>query len=93
MAQPTPLEKPDPMMSPSEIRSALAAKPFQAFVIHLADGRSFPVRHPEFAYVAPKGRWVMVVHEDEGYDIADMLLITGISVEAPRRPKGRGTKS
>ena len=37
---------------------------------------------PEFAYVHPKGRWVMVTHDDGSYDIADMLLVTGIHVAA-----------
>ncbi len=68
------------MMSLGEIRSALSAAPFRPFTIHLADQRSFLVPHPEYATVHPKGRWVMVMHDDGGYDIADMLLVTGIHV-------------
>lgn len=67
------------MMSPGEIRSALSARPFQPFTIYL-DQRSFLVPHPEFAIVHPKNRWVMVTHDDGGFDLLDMLLITGIHV-------------
>ncbi len=68
------------MMSPGEIRSALKASPFRPFTIHLADQRSFLVPHPEYAYVHPKGRFVIVTQDDGSYDLADMLLVTGIHV-------------
>ena len=68
------------MMSPGEIRSALKAHPFRPFTIHLADQRSFLVPHPEYAYVHPKGRFVIVTQDDGSYDLADMLLVTGIHV-------------
>jgi hypothetical protein len=80
------------MMSPGEIRSALAAQPFRPFTIHLANQRSFLVPHPEYAAVHPKGRWVMVMHDDGGYDIADMLLVTGIHV-TPGRSERVGPQS
>ena len=70
------------MMSPGEIRAALSAQPFRPFTIHLADQRSFLVPHPEYAAVHPKGRWVMIMNDD-GYDIADMPLVTGIYVAGP----------
>jgi len=68
------------MMSPGEIRSALKAQPFRPFTIHLADQRSFLVPHPEDAYVHPKRRFVIVTQDDGSYDLADMLLVTGIHV-------------
>ena len=45
--------------------------------------------HPEYAAVHPKGRWVMVMHDDGGYDIADMLLVTGVHV-TPGLPSRSG---
>ena len=65
------------MMSPGEIRSALSSKPFKPFTVYSADQRSFEVPHPEFAYVHPKGRWVMITHDDGSFDVLDMLLVTG----------------
>ncbi len=68
------------MMSPGEIRSALKAQPFRPFTTHLADQRSFLVPHPEYAYVLPKGRFVIVTQDDDSYGLADMPLVTGIHV-------------
>jgi hypothetical protein len=68
------------MMSPGEIRSALAAQPFRPFTIRLADQRTFLVPHPEYAYIHPKGRFVIVTHDDGSFDLAEMPLITGIHV-------------
>lgn len=81
------------MMSPGEIRSALKAQPFLPFTIYLADQRSFLVPHPEYAMVHPKGRWVMVVHDDGSYDQADMLLITGIHVTPGQQVGGGADRS
>ena len=72
------------MMSPGEIRSAVTARPFRPFTIYLAGQRAFHVPHPEYVVIHPKGRWVMLVHDDGGYEIAEMLLVTGIHV-TPRR--------
>ena len=43
-------------MTLEKIREAWAARPFRPFAIHLADGRSVFVRHPEFLAMAPSGR-------------------------------------
>jgi len=44
-----------------KIRKALKAAPFQPFRLHLADQRKVDVFHPEFAWVLPNHRHVMVV--------------------------------
>lgn len=72
------------MMTPGEIRSALKAQPFRPFTIHVAEQRAFPVPHPEYAFVEPKGRFVIVAYDDGGFDVLDMLLITGIKVQPPK---------
>ncbi|MCH8808143.1 MAG: hypothetical protein IH986_18925 [Planctomycetes bacterium] len=41
-------------MDPSEILKLLRAQPFEAFVIHLVDGRRFEVRHPELMLVTKR---------------------------------------
>jgi hypothetical protein len=38
-------------MSPDFIRKLLQAKPFEPFRIHLIDGQSYEVRHPEMVLV------------------------------------------
>lgn len=72
------------MMSATQLREALAARPFQPFTVHVADQRTFLVRHPEFATVGPKGQTLVIWGEDDqGNDLArilSMLTITGIDV-------------
>jgi hypothetical protein len=47
-------------MSPDRIRSVLAEQPFQPFTIHTGDGGSVDVLSPEFAYLFPGGRTLLV---------------------------------
>lgn len=49
------------MMLLSDIRKLLHAKPFVPFRLHLTDGTSVSVPHPDFAWAQPG--WVMVVDE------------------------------
>ncbi|MBI3415117.1 MAG: hypothetical protein HY043_07325 [Verrucomicrobia bacterium] len=38
-------------MNPSDIREVLDSKPFRPFRLHVSDGSSFEVLHPEFVWV------------------------------------------
>jgi len=73
-------------MTISEFRNMLSAKPFHAFTINLADGRSIPVKHREFALPSPSGRTVIVYQPDDSFDIIDILLVTSLSVNGKKRP-------
>lgn len=41
-------------MTVDELRKMLRAQPFRPFEIHLADGRSLPVNHPEVVAIVPQ---------------------------------------
>ena len=47
------------------IREALHKQPFEPFELRLADGRSLPVRHPDF--VALGTRRIVVIAEDDSW--------------------------
>jgi len=64
-------------------RAALRREPFEPFVIHLADGRGISVRHPEQVAISPTGRTVHVVHADDTWNIADLLLVTDLAFGQP----------
>ena len=53
------------------------AAPFKPFAIHLADGREFVVRHPDFAGRTPSGRTIMIA-DAEGFETIDLLLVTSL---------------
>ena len=76
-------------MTIEQLRELHGRRPFQAFRIHLADGRSLPVEHPEFLSQSPTGRTIAVALADGSHQIVDLLLVTSLEV----RPNGaRRTK-
>jgi len=65
-------------MAIEHFRAALRALPFRPFVMHLADGREVPVRHPELAVSTSTGRTTVVVQPDDTLTIIDLLLVTDL---------------
>jgi hypothetical protein len=65
-------------MTIDQIRAAHRAHPFRPFVLHLADGRALPVRHPEFLAYSRTGRTVIVVTAEETIERVDALLIVSL---------------
>jgi hypothetical protein len=61
-----------------EFDQLMEAKPFQPFQLVTADGRSVPVKSPEFAWHAPAGRTVFVASGkgDDVVRIVDLQLVT-----------------
>lgn len=76
-------------MTIDRIRELYHAKPFQPFVLHLADGRAIPVMHQEFVMALPRGRTLYVCQPDETVNIVDLLLVTDIEI----KPHSNGAKS
>lgn len=70
------------------LRTALKREPFQRFAIRLADGRSVPVKHPEFVAVGP--RLVVVVDEDNSWSIIEPILIVSLDSLPRRNGAGNG---
>lgn len=63
------------------------AAPFQPFTIHVADGRSLPVPHPDFIAIMGSGRSVVVtspVEKESSFSIVDVPLITQLEVHGLR---------
>lgn len=68
------------------LRAVHQAQPFQPFTLHLSDGRSLDVTHPELMAVAPTGRWAMVIDSDDSTHRIDISVVTDIEV---KRSKGK----
>ncbi len=69
-------------MTSNEIRKLLRAQPFQPFTLHLADGRTFDVPHPE-RMIAGEGARIAIVSHDRTYDLVDLLLVTSAELRPP----------
>jgi hypothetical protein len=64
-------------MTIQQLRGVHCATPFRPFNIHMADGRSFHVPHPDFMSMSPTGRTVIVFEGgEENFHILDLLLMT-----------------
>jgi hypothetical protein len=71
-------------MTNEQLRKMHSAQPFRPFDIHLADGRSLPVDHPEFLSQSPTGRTIAVGLPDGTHEVVDLLLVTSLKP----RPNG-----
>lgn len=69
-------------MTIEQIRKMHQAQPFKPFDIHMGDGRSVPVEHPEVLAITPSGRTIGVGLADGTVEIIDLLLVTSIKPRA-----------
>ena len=65
-------------MTIEQFRRFRDARPFEPFAVHAADGRSFPVTHPESASLSTSGRTLSVVNADEMLEVVDLLLVVSL---------------
>jgi hypothetical protein len=76
----------DPMTI-QQLRAAHKAIPFQPFTVHMADGRSFRVPHPDFLFMSPTVRTVIICQEDDEFSILYLLLMTEIEMTQAKSSK------
>ncbi len=79
-------------MTIEQLQKLLQARPFQPFDIHLADGRSLPVEHPEFVGRSPSGRTIGVGLADDPIEIIDLLLVTSLKPRSNGAQRRRGQR-
>jgi hypothetical protein len=65
-------------MTIEELQKMHGARPFHPFEIHLADGRTLTVEHPEFLARSPAGRTIAVGLPDGSHEIVDLLLVVSL---------------
>ena len=69
-------------MKIEEIRRLLRAAPFQPFKIHVADGRTLQVPHPDFVALTGNNRTLIVTSTGKpSFTLVDIPLITQLEVE------------
>ncbi len=84
-------------MTAKQVREMYEATPFRPFRVHTASGKSADVPHPEFMYLSPNGRRLVIESNDgDAFEIIDVSLITSLealpnngSRKRPRRHKPR----
>jgi hypothetical protein len=78
-------------MTIEQLRSAYQASPFRPFTIHLADGRSFQIRHRDYLSHSPSGRTIIVYGDDDNFSVLDLLLVTELEVHPGPQKRRRPT--
>lgn len=71
-------------MKTDHLRDTLHAAPFKPFTIHVADGRSVRVPHPDFIALSGNGRLAIVISaagDSPSYFVIDVPLITQLEVQ------------
>ncbi|MGD0092341.1 MAG: hypothetical protein ABSE73_20690 [Planctomycetota bacterium] len=63
-------------MTSERVRELLRVRPFEPFCVHLADGRSVTVKHPEAMVLSASGRTAVVLREAGATSVIDLLLVT-----------------
>ena len=55
-------------------------RPFKPFTLHMADGKSIRVTHPEALAYTPSGRTIFLVKPDDSVHHIDLLMVVRIEV-------------
>jgi hypothetical protein len=78
-------------MFSEEIRPLLRQQPFVPFTVHLGDGGSHHVHHPDYASLSPLGN-LLEVWEKDGvtWHWINVTQIKKITLNVPREPEAVG---
>jgi len=70
-----------PVMTTDQLKSFMSARPFRPFRIHMADGQTVDVNHPEWIAYAG-GRIALVAKPDDSFEVVDLLLVPSLEARA-----------
>jgi hypothetical protein len=70
-----------------QVQEAMHQQPFRPFLVYLADGRSYLVKHPDFISYSPNNREV-TIHDELGVHYIDMRNVVELHVPALAGPPG-----
>lgn len=70
------------------IREFNRAVPFKPYEIRMASGERYSVSHPDFAFVSPRGSFVIVFDKNEHpYHLSALLIESASPLNGQRRRK------
>lgn len=74
-------------MAIEKFREMIHANPFVPFHVRLADGKSIPVFHPDFASTSQSGRIACIFHgRNDASTFVDMMLVAALEVNPGSSP-------
>ncbi len=77
-------------MTTDQLRKHIRTEPFRPFSIHLADGRSITIDHPEIVALSRGGRTASIwIEGDQAFETVDLLLATSLKeANGHKNPNG-----
>ena len=79
-------------MKMDEVQKLHSARPYQPFAIHTAEGRKFPIPHPEFLAFDPEGTTLVAFRPGHSFSVLDVNLVTELEM-LPANGKSRHRRS
>ncbi len=76
-------------MTIEQLRQMHRAQPFRPFLLHLADGRSLKVEHPEALLQSASGRTIVVARPDDVIEVLDLLMVVSLELRGNGSPRRR----
>ncbi len=76
-------------MTLDHIRTAVRNLPFRPFSLGAADGREYRINHPDFLFLTPGGRNIVVADNDGVLALVDVLLIASIHYHKNGQTRGK----
>lgn len=70
----------------ADISKLMHASPFVPFTIHLADGGQLRISTIDHIAVSPAGGRIVVLADDDRYDVISALMVTRITVDREAVP-------
>jgi hypothetical protein len=80
------------MATREQLRLMIRSEPFRPYLIRMAGGQTFTVRHPENASCDPNGR-SLVIQDNEGMHRVEMLLVEVIEAVESESPAAGGNRA
>lgn len=72
-------------MTKSQVESAISQG--IPFALRMADGKEYPVPHPDYISLSPKGTFVTVYDDEEHFSVLPLLTMTGLISTASQEPE------
>ena len=80
-------------MTIEQLRLVHQARPFRPFTMHMADGKTIHISHPECLAYSPSGRSVLVALPDDSGHFIDLLMVVRLEVrDGSARRKGHRSR-
>lgn len=80
-------------MTTERLRLSINAQPFRPFMVKMANGDNYEIRHPETIMITTGGRTAYIAGEGEEVHIVDLLLMTELQILNAPAEAARGHAS